>query len=59
MKIQRLIEELEKIKERHGDIECVVEMTNFYGDLIDSTVETLEVTRRKDGSAAVRIDWRC
>lgn len=58
MKIQNLIKRLQEIQEKHGDLECVVETENFYGDKIFSTVEDLRLKNFQD-KPAIFLDWRC
>ena len=57
MNIDKLILELQRVKEEHGNLECVVEIDDFYRGLINSTVEKLE-TVMFHGNKAVKLDWR-
>lgn len=57
MNIDKLILELQRVKEEHGNLECVVEIENFYRELTNSTVEKLE-TVMFHGNKAVKLDWR-
>ncbi len=53
MKISKLIVELLRIENKHGDLETFVEMKAFKGENALSTVETLWVKNNE-----VIIDWR-
>ena len=57
MNIDKLILELQRVKEEHGNLECVVEIENFYRELTNSTVVKL-VTVMFHGNKAVKLDWR-
>jgi len=57
MNIDKLIENLQGIKEKHGSIECVGETQDFFGKTIDSTIETVRVVDFL-GKKAVKLDWR-
>lgn len=57
MKIEKLIEELEKIKASEGNIECIIEAESLFDKKIDTTVETLRVIDFLDGKA-VRFYWQ-
>ena len=55
--IDKLILELQRVKEEHGNLECVVEIEDFYWELTNSTVVKL-VTVMFHGNKAVKLDWR-
>ena len=57
MKIDQLIEELQTIQYRYGNLECVQEAEDFYHNMIHSTIESLTIVNYH-GEKAVRIDWR-
>ena len=57
MTIDKLINTLEKIKEKHGNIECVQEIEEFYNKKINSTVENVRIVQF-NGEKAAMVDWR-
>ena len=58
MKINELIELLERVKQQHGNIECVQEIDDFFGKKkINSTIENVNIVEFGKGKA-VRFDWR-
>ena len=57
MRIDELIKQLEEIKKRNGNIECVQETVDFFEKKIDSTVENVKVVNFNNGKAA-KLDWR-
>jgi len=57
MKIEKLIEELEKIKASEGNIECVIEADDLFGHRIESTIETVQICWF-NGESAVRLYWQ-
>lgn len=57
MNIDKLIEQLQEAKKKHGNIECVEETQDFLGKTIDSTIETIRVVDFL-GEKAVKLDWR-
>lgn len=64
MKISELILELEKAKEKHGDIDCVVELPESlaYRESIYSTIETVVFKGKysfyKSERPIIFLDWR-
>ena len=57
MKIEDLIKELDRVKEQHGNIECVIEAETVFDRKINSTVETLRIVDFGEGKA-VRLYWQ-
>lgn len=57
MYIDKLIEQLNKVKEEYGNMECVEETHDFLHNKIDSTIETVTVVDFL-GWKAVKLDWR-
>lgn len=57
MRIDELIALLQKAKEQHGNIGCVVETIDLWDNLIHSTVEQIEIVEFS-GSKAVKFEWR-
>lgn len=57
MKIEKLIMLLHDVQNRHGNIECVQEIEDFFGNKIDSTIEDIVIVNFQ-GEKAAKIDWR-
>lgn len=57
MDIDKLIKKLQDVKEKHGNIECVVETHDFFGKAIDSTIETVSGVDFLE-KKAVKLGWR-
>ncbi len=57
MKIKDLIERLEYVEKQHGNIECVQEAEDFFGNKINSTIERADIVKFNN-EKAVRLDWR-
>ena len=57
MKISQLISELQIMKDNLGDVECVQYTTNWSGNEILTTVETVDAKPFKK-HFAVLLDWR-
>lgn len=66
MKISKMIEELQRLQERHGDLEvtCTAaykpdENDKAFPDVFESTAETLHVTNSNNFGKHVRVLWQC
>ena len=57
MRIDELITLLQKAKEQHGYIKCVVETTDLWDNLIHSMVEQIAIVEFS-GPKAVKVEWR-
>ena len=59
MRIDELIDLLERTKKQYGNIECVQEIDDFFGEKkINSTIENVSIVNFNNGNA-VLVDWRC
>jgi hypothetical protein len=66
MKISKMIEELQRLQKRHGDLEVTVtaamkpdENDKVFPDVFESTAETLKVVSSNGFGPHVRIFWQC
>ncbi len=70
MKISDLVEKLNRLKDKHGDIEVVMQGTllkdgfsvnnsEIMPDVFPSTVETLEFQETKCHGKSIRLYWQC
>ena len=57
MKISNLIWQLQAVKQKLGDVECVVEIEDFFGDKVYSTIEDLTKVQFQE-STAIMLNWR-
>lgn len=67
MRIDKLIEQLEKYKKEYGNLETVIEIDDFFSkNKIYSTIERFDVVDRdknirhesKSGEKGLLLDWR-